>query len=181
MIRYRASWIRPIGDPPIRDGWVAVDRDRVVALGKRAPADATTECDLGSVAILPGLVNAHTHLELSYLRDEVPPASEFVTWVRSVIGARRSRPDPDASEIVQSVECGIEESLRSGTALVGDISNTLVTFGPLERSQLAALVFYELIRFAPTDADRLVEAACRRLDALGPSARVRTRLAAHAP
>jgi cytosine/adenosine deaminase-related metal-dependent hydrolase len=181
MIRYRASWILPIGDPPIRDGWVAVDRDRVVALGKRAPADATTECDLGSVAILPGLVNAHTHLELSYLRDEVPPASAFVTWVRSVIGARRSRPDPDASEIVQSVECGIEESLRSGTALVGDISNTLVTFGPLERSQLAALVFYELIRFAPTDADRLVEAACRRLDALGPSARVRTSLAAHAP
>ncbi len=124
MIRYHASWVLPIGDPPIRDGWVAVDRDRVVALGKRAPADTTTECDLGSVAILPGLVNAHTHLELSYLRDEVPPASEFVTWIRSVIGARRSRPDPDAAEIVQSVECGIEESIRSGTALVGDISNT---------------------------------------------------------
>jgi cytosine/adenosine deaminase-related metal-dependent hydrolase len=57
-----------------------------------------------------------------------------------------------------------------------------VSVGPLERSQLAALVFYELIRFAPTDdADRLVEAACRRLDALGPSGRVRTSLAAHAP
>lgn len=181
MIRYRASWVLPIGDPPIRDGWVAVDRDRVVALGKRAPADATTECDLGSVAILPGLVNAHTHLELSYLRDEVPPASEFVTWIRSVIGARRSRPDPDAAEIVQSVECGIEESIRSGTALVGDISNTLVTIGPLERSRLAALVFYELIRFAPTDADRFVEEACRKLDALVPTARVRTSLAAHAP
>ena len=82
MIRYRASWVLPIGDPPIRDGWVAVDRDRVVALGKRAPADATAECDLGSVAILPGLVNAHTHLELSYLRGALPPASEFVTWIR---------------------------------------------------------------------------------------------------
>jgi cytosine/adenosine deaminase-related metal-dependent hydrolase len=181
MVRYHASWVVPIGDPPIRDGWVAVDRDRVVALGKRAPADAITECDLGSVAILPGLVNAHTHLELSYLRDALPPADDFVAWLRGVIGARRGKPGPEAAEIVRSVECGIEESIRSGTAVVGDISNTLVTFGPLERSRLAALVFYELIRFAPTDADRFVEAACRELDALGPAARVRTSLAAHAP
>jgi cytosine/adenosine deaminase-related metal-dependent hydrolase len=149
MIRYHASWVLPIGDPPIRDGWVAVDRDRVVALGKRAPGDTTAERDLGSVAILPGLVNAHTHLELSYLRGALPPASEFVAWIRNVIGARRSHPDPEAADIVQSIECGIEESIRSGTAVVGDISNTLATFGPLERSQLAALVFYELIRFTP--------------------------------
>jgi len=181
MIRYHASWVLPIGDPPIRDGWVAVDRDRVVALGKRAPGDTTAERDLGSVAILPGLVNAHTHLELSYLRGALPPASELVAWIRNVIGARRSHPDPEAADIVQSIECGIEESIRSGTAVVGDISNTLATWGPLERSQLAALVFYELIRFTPTDADVFVEAACRKLDALASTARVRTSLAAHAP
>ena len=181
MIRYHASWILPIGDPPIRDGWVTVDRHRVVALGKRTPADSTAECDLGSVAVLPGLVNAHTHLELSYLRDEVPPASEFVAWIRAVIAARRRRPDPNAPEILQAVERAIAESVRFGTAVVGDISNTLVTFGPLERSALAALVFYELIRFAQTDAERLVKTACRALDALPSTDRVRTSLAAHAP
>ena len=70
MIRYHASWVLPIGDPPIRDGWVAVDRDRVVALGKRAPRRYDRRAATSaSVAILPGLVNAHTHLELSYLRD----------------------------------------------------------------------------------------------------------------
>src|SRR5471032_2350923 len=97
MIRYHASWILPISQPPIRDGWFAVDRGRVVALGaagKRVLSDGAQVIDLGDVAVMPGLVNAHTHLELSYLRDEVQPASQFVTWVRGVMRARRERPDP---------------------------------------------------------------------------------------
>jgi 5-methylthioadenosine/S-adenosylhomocysteine deaminase len=84
LIRYHASWILPIAEPPIRDGWIVTDRDRIVAYGaygavtRRAPSHAESrEVDLGQVAVLPGLVNAHTHLELSYLRDEVPPASGF--------------------------------------------------------------------------------------------------------
>ena len=131
-----------------------------------APGDtAGARVDLGDVAILPGLVNAHTHLELSYLRDEVPPASEFVTWIREVIAARRQRPDPKRAEILDGVDAAIAESLACGTAIVGDISNTLVTFEPLARSPLAAVVFYELIRFAADGADRVVDeaaAAARR-------------------
>ena len=87
----------------MRDGWVGVDRDRMVALGRGAAGEAATSSvhDLGSVAILPGLVNAHTHLELSYLRDRVPPAREFVTWIRGVMAARRQQPDPQAPDIVR--------------------------------------------------------------------------------
>jgi cytosine/adenosine deaminase-related metal-dependent hydrolase len=181
LIRYRAAWLLPICEPPIRDGWVAVDRGRVVALGRRAPGDTQGERDLGSVAVLPGLVNAHTHLELSYLRDEVPPAPDFVTWVRGIVAARRRRPDPASPEIVQSVERAIAFAVACGTALVGDISNTLVTFAPLTRSPLAAVVFYELIHFRAADADRIVEQASRQLDALAPTDSVRTSLAAHAP
>jgi cytosine/adenosine deaminase-related metal-dependent hydrolase len=137
--------------------------------------------DLGRVAVLPGLVNAHTHLELSYLRDQVPPASEFVTWIRRVMAERRRRPDPDAPEIVDGVEEGIAESIRCGTSLVGDISNTLVSFRPLAHSQLGGVVFYELIRFNAPDPDAFVEEAVRQLDALVPTGRLRASLAAHAP
>ena len=130
---------------------------------------------------MPGLVNAHTHLELSYLRDEVPPAPAFVTWIRNVMAARRRRPDPGAPEILGAVDVAIAEAISCGTALVGDVSNTLVTFGPLTRSPLAGVVFYELIRFNASDPEGLVGAASQRLDELPPSDLVRTTLAAHAP
>ena len=133
LIRYHASWVLPISAPPIRDGWVAVDRGRIVAVGHRAPADGARDVDLGDVAVLPGLVNAHTHLELSYLRDEVPPAPAFVTWVRGVMAARRRHADPRAPEILTASITRIAESHAAGTAVVGDISNTLVTFEPLTR------------------------------------------------
>jgi len=184
MIRYHAAWILPITEPPVHNGWIAVDRGRVVALGssgKRVLHDGARVVNLGQVAILPGLVNAHTHLELSYLRDEVPPASEFVTWIRGVIAARRRQPDPRSPEILDAVDRALAEAVACGTAIVGDISNTLVTFDPLTRSRLAAIVFYELIRFNAPDPAGFVEHATREIDALEPTDRVRVSLAAHAP
>lgn len=164
----------------MRDAWVAVERGRIVAIG-RDHDSATPETDLGEVALLPGLVNAHTHLELSYLREQVPPAEAFVAWIRGVMAARRQRPDPLAAEILDGVRAGIDEAVRTGTAVVGDISNTLVTHGPLLDSPLAGILFYELIRFNTTDPWGLVDQACQQIDALPLSARVRPSLAAHAP
>jgi aminodeoxyfutalosine deaminase len=188
MIRYHASWILPIVEPPIRDGWIVTDRGRIAAYGaygavaRRAASHVeASEVDLGNVAVCPGLVNAHTHLELSYLREEVPPASEFPSWVRAVMAARRKRPSPTAPEILESMDLAITESVAFGTALVGDISNTLVSFAALTRSPLAAVVFYELIGFNVEDANAFVDRARREIEALGPTNRVRTSLAAHAP
>ena len=180
MTRYRAAWVVPVAGRPIRDGWVAVERGRIVATG-RDPDPSTPDVDLGDVALLPGLVNAHTHLELSYLRGQVPPADAFVAWVRGVMAARRQRPDPLASDILDGVRAGIDEAVRTGTAVVGDISNTLVTHGPLLESPLAGVLFNELIRFNTADPYGLVDQACQQIDALPVSPRIRASLAAHAP
>ena len=180
MIRYRAAWVVPVAGPPLRDGWVAVEHGRIAATGREHDG-ATPEQDLGSVALLPGLVNAHTHLELTYLRGHVPPAPSFVTWVRGVMAARRQRPDPQASEILDGVRAGIDEAVCCGTALVGDISNTLVTYAPLTASPLAGVLFYELIRFNTMDPAGVVSEACRQIDALPPNSRLKASLAAHAP
>ena len=185
MIQYHASWILPISGRPVRDGWVAVDRDRVVAYGPAGRSarvsDPVREVDLGQVAIMPGLVNAHTHLELSHLRGQVPAGSRFVAWIRGVMAARRLYSDPKTPIILDAVDQGIAEALRSGTAIVGDISNTLVTFDPLARSPLAAVVFYELIGFRAPDPEAVVARAMQQIAALSPTDRVRVSLAAHAP
>ena len=83
MIVHRAAWVLPIAGPVIRDGWVAVEAGRIVSLRTGATAPAGTPApppfDAGPFAILPALVNAHTHLELSYMRGhgaaEPPPST----------------------------------------------------------------------------------------------------------
>ena len=181
MISYHAAWVLPIGGQPIHDGWVTVDCGRVAAVGRARPVDGKQEVDLGRAAVLPGLVNAHTHLELSHLRDRVPPADSFVGWVRRVIAAQRSRSAPDAPEILTGIVGAIDEAIRCGTAVVGDISNTLVSFSQLVESPLAAVVFHEVIRFNTADPRGVVEKARRAIDTLPVTESVRASLAAHAP
>ncbi len=82
VIVHRAAWVLPIAAPPIRDGWVAVAGGRIAAVGGSAdqpPAQAPVNV-LGAVAMLPALVNAHTHLELSWMADRVPPAASMPEW-----------------------------------------------------------------------------------------------------
>ena len=141
---YRAAWVLPIAGPPIRDGWVAVRDGRVTAVGGgRPPASPETD-DLGAVALLPGLVNAHTHLELSALRGRVPPAASMPVWVCDLLAARRLEAPP-----VPPIVEAIGEAHASGTILVGDVSNSLATVGPLAASPLLAVVFHELLGFKP--------------------------------
>jgi len=181
MISYRAAWVLPIGAPPIRDGWVTVHNGRIVGVGPGMHVGNGRDEDLGRVAVLPGLVNAHTHLELSHFRGQVPAATSFVSWVRQVIALQRSRSRPNAPEIMDAIHSAIREAVGCGTAVVGDISNTLVTVRVLAESALAAVVFYELIRFNTTDAQGVVEQAQRAIDAVPATAMVRASLAAHAP
>jgi cytosine/adenosine deaminase-related metal-dependent hydrolase len=163
---------------------VAIDRGRIAAygaVGRRPAADDASDVDLGNVVVMPGLVNAHTHLELSYLRGRVSPGSSFIEWIRAVMAARRQHPDPRSPDILAAVERGIADSIGAGTAIVGDVGNTLVTFDALVRSPLAAVVFYELIGFRVPDPAALVAGATQRIEALAPTERVRASLAAHAP
>src|ERR1700733_9356759 len=119
----RARWVLPITQPPIADGWVAVTGGQITA-GGRGSAPGPTQ-DLGEVALLPGLVNAHTHLELSALAGRVPPAGSMVPWIRRLM-AERGRPStPETGSPLRPVQEAIAEVRRTGTALVGDVSNTL--------------------------------------------------------
>ena len=121
--------------PPIRGGWVSVENGLITGTGADAPRGPV---DLGDVAVLPALVNAHTHLELSYLRGRVARAGRFLDWIRAVVAARREYPDPQDRTILDAARSAIVEAHSSGTGLIGDVSNTLVTAALLQEAGMTA-------------------------------------------
>jgi len=180
---FTSSWVVPVARPPIRDGRVAVDGGRIAWVGgPGGPGEpkGTLE-DLGPGVILPGLVNAHCHLELSYLQGRIPLPLAFVPWVRELIAAR-AHETPNV--LRAGVERGVQQLLDAGTAAVGDISNDLAHLDLLADSGLRAVVFHELIGWDPARAEAIMDEADARLAALpnGLAAKcVSVRTAAHAP
>jgi cytosine/adenosine deaminase-related metal-dependent hydrolase len=135
-----ARWVFPVDGPPIERGVVSVLGEHISAVephGQRTP-----DIDLGNAAVLPGFVNAHTHLDLTGLRGKCPPSPDFTGWLRQVIAHRRAiTPEQTQADI----RAGIDECLRFGTTLVGDIASGGASWDVLAEAPLRAVVYYELI------------------------------------
>lgn len=113
----RARLVFPVAGPPIDGGRIAIEKGTIRAVG--ADLDSAGERDLGNVAILPGLVNAHTHLEFSTLAEPLGrPGMSLPDWLRMVIGWRRGA----ESNVELAVARGLTESVGAGTAVVGEIA-----------------------------------------------------------
>jgi cytosine/adenosine deaminase-related metal-dependent hydrolase len=177
VIRVSADWILPIADVPIGGGAVTLEDGRIVSVAAR---DGSEDRALGRVAVLPGLVNAHTHLELSYLHHRIPPAPSFLEWVRPMLAARAERARTDEAAILDAARRAIQDARATGTALIGDVTNTLAAVALLREVQMPACVFHELLGFAGQNADAQVRSARAAIDALA-SDDVRLSLAPHAP
>jgi len=177
VIRVSADWILPIADVPIGRGAVTLEDGRIVSVAVR---DGSEDRALGRVAVLPGLVNAHTHLELSYLHHRIPPAPSFLEWVRPMLAARAERAQTDEAAILGAARKAIQYARATGTALIGDVTNTLAPVALLREARMPACVFHELLGFAGQNADAQVRSARAAIDALA-SDDVRLSLAPHAP
>jgi cytosine/adenosine deaminase-related metal-dependent hydrolase len=123
---YRARWIIPIASPVIEDGAVAVAGARIVGVGTRAEIAARfpeAACeDFGAAAIIPGLVNCHTHLELTALRGYLEDVEgDFFAWLRKLTVARMTRMTADDLRV--SATWGAVEAARAGVTCVGDASS----------------------------------------------------------
>jgi cytosine/adenosine deaminase-related metal-dependent hydrolase len=115
----------------------------------------------------------------------VPPAESFGEWLRQIIRERTVGPAGGEAAAIAAAEDAIVEARRTGTVLVGDISNTLMTPALLAANRMAAVVFHELLGFNASDADGMVREAWRRVDdvasQLTDSPHVGMGVVAHAP
>ena len=167
MTSFSADWILPISDAPLDGGVLTLDDGRIVSV---APGKSDADVALGRAVVLPGLVNAHTHLELSYLRGRIAPAARFLDWVRPMLAARQERSSIDDAAILRAAAQAIQEARATGTALVGDVTNTLATVSALADAGMPAHVFHELIGFGGVDVDEQVASARRAIDAVADDA-----------
>lgn len=123
---YCARWVLPISSEMIEDGAVAVEGTRITGVGLRRTLlsrfpEAQVQ-EFGEAAILPGLVNAHSHLELTAMRGFLEDVeSDFSGWLKKLTAARMERMTPD--DLYISAVWGAVEAARAGVTCVGDASD----------------------------------------------------------
>ncbi len=178
MTTYTARWVFPVAGPPLERGTVTVAGDRIAAVESHGAR--SSDADLGNVALIPGLVNAHTHLDLSGARGRIPPTdpAHFTDWLRGVIAYRRSR---TPEETQADVRAGLGECLRYGTTLIGDIAAEGASWDALTAAPVRAVVFRELIGLARYRQIESVDAATFWLVSRAPQVTCRPGLSPHSP
>lgn len=178
-----ATWVLPVASDPIREGAVLVEDGSIVAAGARSELDPQTPARVErrhfeGATVMPGLVNAHTHLALTDLADVVP-SMPFVEWLPALVAAVRDWQIPDFEA---SAEHGARLLLDSGVTTVADVA-----YGPAEIAMAARVglagVFYTEILGVPA---RELDAELRRSrfspNALGDrTERIRLGLSPHSP
>ncbi|MHC1699029.1 MAG: amidohydrolase family protein [Geobacteraceae bacterium] len=152
---YAASHLLPVSSPSLEGGALVVENGRILAVGKLSELTASFSApvlEYPGCAIIPGLVNAHSHLELTHfpswkVRKSIDYSPRtYVDWILQVIKIRRSlSPEEQQHSLLE----GIRISLESGTTAVGEILSDPALLPLYLRSPLVGRIFLEAVGQAP--------------------------------
>jgi cytosine/adenosine deaminase-related metal-dependent hydrolase len=172
LVRARAVWT---GEAWLDDATVVLNGHHIVEVRPARSGDGAALDGL----LMPGLINAHGHLELAGLADRVQPAPDFLGWARGLMTARES---DDTNGLEAATQAAVRALVDAGTAAVVDVSNGGQTAETIAGAGLVGIVEHEVLGFHEPDlAGRLhaVQHAWRHVD--GPAGRVHVRPSPHAP
>jgi 5-methylthioadenosine/S-adenosylhomocysteine deaminase len=182
VLRIRAGQVHPVTAPPIADGAVLVEGARIVAVGPHAvvpsPPDAQA-LEYPDGVVTPGLVNCHTHLELTHLAGRIA-VRDFPAWLRRVRELKDASP-PDA------VAAGVERALRDcwarGVTCVAETGSTGAALAALAQLGGRGVVYQEVFGPDPAQCETSLAELNAALGRLAPLAsdRVRLGVSPHAP
>ena len=168
-----APWVLP-GRPDrpgapataLPDAAVALEDGVVIAVGPREAVERRHgPGERFDAVILPALVNAHLHLELSHMKGRVAGGEGLAAWIALFVS---SRPLTRQGEAEEAMAMAAEDLRRAGVAAVGDVSNTLASLDPLARAGLCGTVFHEVFGFPPERLERLALGARAERARRGP-------------
>lgn len=183
---YSARWVLPIASPAIENGAVAVEGETIVFVGTKAEVvvrfpDASAT-DFGTCVLLPGLINAHSHFELTVMRGFLESEeTDFFAWLRKLTLARMVMTNED---LFVSAACGAIEAARAGITCVGDSSSAAAqSMKALREIGLRGIVYQESFGPDPRLAHENVAKLRTQLAEMRAfeSASVRAGVSPHAP
>jgi len=180
-VRWHARWVVPIASPPVADGTVVTEGDRIVWAGPRtsAPPGGRDE-ELGDAIITPGLVNAHTHLNLTVMRGFLE-GLPFFEWVRTLTAACREVLTDD--DFLDSATLGIAEGLGSGVTTFADTEPGDAAFTAMLRMGVRGIAYREVFGPDPLHCEASLTTLKDQVAAMQPRATdlVRVGVSPHAP
>jgi cytosine/adenosine deaminase-related metal-dependent hydrolase len=179
-VTLRARWLLPLSAAPINGGWIRIERGRIAAIGRREPPGPVH--DLGDAIILPGFVNAHTHLEFSDIDQPLDPIGGLPAWIERVVALRRSRAadvDLEAARAHRAIRCGVAESAAAGVTTIGEIA-TAAPLAAYAQPGPRVRVYREGLGLSADMAAAACRTVLRDLDRLN-AAGVPTGVSPHAP
>ena len=183
---YSARWVLPIVSPPIEWAAVAIEGSQIVAVGSRDKIaarwpDVRIE-DFGEAAILPGLINTHSHLELTVMRGFLEAEEhDFFAWLKKLTVARMAMTDED---LFVSATCGAIEAARAGITCVGDSSSFAIqSMKALRQIGLRGIVYQESFGPDPNLARENFEKLVKQMNSMRSleTDLVRAGVSPHAP
>jgi cytosine/adenosine deaminase-related metal-dependent hydrolase len=180
VIRYHARWVLPISAAAIENGTVAVADGRIAYVGPRASAPRGADRDLGDAILMPGLVNTHTHLELTVMRGFLEDL-DFAHWIMRLNRVKRAVLDRE--QMLDGARLGVAEGIRAGITTYADTCDTGVAFDAMLEAGVRGIMYQEV--FGPDP--RVCEQSMSELRARVKSLReretplVRVGVSPHAP
>lgn len=139
---HRAGWILADQWTAIQDGFISTENGFIKEIGNWSGTKPKQVVDHGTGALMPVLVNTHTHLELTALKGSVPPEEGFGAWVKELIKKRDAIGDTALS---LSADNGLKELIRSGCGVIGEISTLDLTWNIVSKSGLSGIWFKEFL------------------------------------
>src|SRR5439155_4893382 len=117
----RSRIVVPVINSPIEDGAVRTDGDRIVWVGRwkdASPGSSEEVADLGESILLPGLINAHCHLDYTDMAGLIPPQKHFADWIKTIVTLKGAWTEAD---FLRSWKNGIDMLVGAGVTTVADI------------------------------------------------------------